>query len=245
MAKKNSFKANFKRYEKKYLLPVSKLVELEEVFSKYLKPDAYPTSTISNLYFDTDDHYMIRSSMEKAEYKEKLRMRSYDANPSDDSQVFLEIKKKFEKVIYKRRISTDLQKGNSYLLDRQDVLENSQIKQEIDWIFEMNKGLKPMMYIYYDRFSMQGKDDDSIRITLDSNIIYRDYDLDIKKGIYGKRLLDKEYVIMEIKVAGAYPLWLSSILDECELYSRPFSKYGTAYKQLKEERGINDARFAI
>lgn len=244
MAKKN-FQSKFKRIEKKYLIHQSKLEKLNHIFKNYLEKDDYAISTISNLYFDTDNYYMIRSSIEKAAYKEKLRMRSYDASPKDSSKVFLEIKKKFEKVIYKRRISTSLAKGNEYLLKRENVLESSQIKDEIDWMFKINKDLKPMMYIYYDRFSLKAKDGSELRITFDHNILYRNYDLDIKKGIYGDKLLDDDYFIMEIKVEGAYPIWLSHILDQLEIYPRPFSKYGYAYKQIKERRGIDNARFII
>lgn len=241
---KNTFKSKFKRYEKKYLITLEQLQNLKKYFDKYLVADDYAQSTISNLYFDTDNFYMIRSSKDKAEYKEKLRMRSYDKNPNDDSKVFLEIKKKFEKVIYKRRISTSLKKGNEYLLDRQDVLEKSQIKNGIDWIFKTNKNLKPMMYIYYDRYSYKGIEDGDLRITIDSNIKYRNYDLDIKKGIYGNNIIDNNLVIMEIKVSGAYPLWLSEALNKYQMYPRPFSKYGTAYQKLKE-RGLENAKYAV
>ena len=245
MAKK-TFKEKFKRYEKKYLVHISKLDELNNAFRKFLKPDIYPKSTISNLYFDTENYCMIRNSIDKSEYKEKLRMRSYDSNPNNESLVFLEIKKKFEKIIYKRRMSTTLKKGNKYLIEhKKNILEDTQIKQEIDYMFRLNSNLKPMMYIYYDRFSMQGIEDSNLRITLDYNITYRNYDLDIKNGVYGNKLLDDDLIIMEIKVSGAYPLWLTEILDKCNLYPIPFSKYGTAYKQLIERGDINNARFVV
>ncbi|MBF0713381.1 polyphosphate polymerase domain-containing protein [Gemella sp. GH3] len=241
---KNTFKSKFKRYEKKYLITLEQLNSLKQYFDKYLIADDYASSTISNLYFDTENFYMIRSAKDKAEYKEKLRMRSYDKYPNDDSKVFLEIKKKYEKVIYKRRIATSLRKGNEYLLHRHNVLGNSQIKNEIDWLFQTNKSLKPMMYIYYDRYSYKGKDNEDLRITIDSNIKYRNYDLDIKKGIYGNNIIDDNLVIMEIKVSGAYPIWLSEALNKYEMYPRGFSKYGTAYQKLKE-RGLENAKYVI
>lgn len=93
----------FNRIEKKYLLPETLYLELMDQLKHYMTIDCYGLHTICNIYYDTPDHLLIRRSIEKPKYKEKLRLRSYGV-PSLDSKVFLEIKKKYKKVVNKRRL---------------------------------------------------------------------------------------------------------------------------------------------
>ncbi|MDD4832733.1 MAG: VTC domain-containing protein, partial [Clostridia bacterium] len=81
----------FERNEKKYLLTLSQYERVFNEFSKYLKPDEYGEQIICNEYFDTDDYRLIRASIEKPSYKEKLRLRSYGI-PNGESEVYLELK---------------------------------------------------------------------------------------------------------------------------------------------------------
>lgn len=206
---------------------------------QYVEEDEHATSTIGNIYFDNDRFQMIRESLEKPYFKEKLRMRTYEQAPTDDSTVFLEIKKKVRKIVYKRRIDATLKAGEAYLMEGDDsLIEDSQIKREMDWLKTRYGTVKPKMYIYYDRFSMKGKEDESVRITIDHNILYRDYDLSLSSGVYGDYLLPEDHVIMEIKIPGAYPLWLVEILNKYHVYPTSFSKYGTAYKKVTKSKGV-------
>lgn len=244
MAKK-TFKAKFQRVEIKYLITKTKLKELLVDLKEYLEEDDFPTSTIGNIYYDTDDYRMIRESLEKPLYKEKLRLRTYHQINSDDSEVFIEIKKKFQKVVYKRRISASLLDSYKYLSSISNDIEESQIKQEIDYLKERYQNLLPKMYIYYDRYSMKDKLKEGVRITVDHNILYREYDLELNKGIYGNNLIDKDMVIMEIKVEQAFPIWLSEILAKHKIFKSSFSKYGTAYRKIRENGGINYERTLV
>ncbi len=92
----------FRRYENKYLLNDRQLEALKNSLSKYMAQDAHGSYTICNIYFDTDDFLLARRSLEKPKYKEKLRLRSYGV-PKGSDQVFAEIKKKYDGVVYKRR----------------------------------------------------------------------------------------------------------------------------------------------
>ncbi|GAD44822.1 hypothetical protein ANG5_1350 [Streptococcus constellatus subsp. pharyngis SK1060 = CCUG 46377] len=145
MAKK-TFKDKFQRIETKYVISKETLADLLKEFEAYMAEDEHAYSTIGNLYYDTPTYQMIRESLEKPYFKEKLRVRTYDASPQADSQVFLEIKKKVRKVVYKRRIATELLTAEQYLAG-ECQLEDSQIKQEIEWICERYGGVQPMMYI--------------------------------------------------------------------------------------------------
>ena len=96
----------FERYEKKYCLTLSQQRFLLERMTPYMKKDAYGEYTICNIYYDTDDFHLIRASLEKPVYKEKLRVRSYGV-PEEGDRVFVELKKKFDGVVYKRRVTAD------------------------------------------------------------------------------------------------------------------------------------------
>ena len=58
---------------------------------------------------------------------------------------------------------------------------------------------------------------------------WRDYDLDLRSGDYGSPLIDEDKILMEIKVFGACPLWLSRLLSEIGAFPTSFSKYGACY----------------
>lgn len=220
---------SFERIEKKYLMTKAQYQAFMTAAVDELAIDEYGLHTISNIYFDTLQDDLIRRSIEKPVYKEKMRLRSYGV-PGEDSPVFLEIKKKFKGVVYKRRVQMTLKEARAYL--QEDVLpaDQGQIMQEIDY-FRRFYGVVPRQFIAYDRIAMFGLNDKSIRLTIDQNIRERKGDLALEHGSYGRRILPQDYYLMEIKVPGAVPLWMVRILDELKIYPVSFSKYGEAYKQ--------------
>ncbi|MBP2624161.1 polyphosphate polymerase domain-containing protein [Streptococcus oricebi] len=243
---KKTFKDKFQRFETKYVISKEKLAALLAEFEDYMVEDEHAYSTISNLYYDTPNFQMIRESLEKPYFKEKLRVRTYDATPAENSQVFLEIKKKVRKIVYKRRIATDLVTAEAYLAGAEDLVADSQIRSEIDWLTKRYRGVEPKMYIYYNRYSMKGREDADIRITIDHDVTYRSHKLSLLEGRFGDNLLPDNHVIMEIKVPGAYPLWLTGILDRHQVFSKSFSKYGVAYKKTTAYKGVvNHVQSAI
>lgn len=232
------FKTKFQRVEIKYILTEAQYQLLIQRLKAHMELNEYAHSTIANLYLDTDDFQMIRHSIEKPMYKEKIRIRSYEQVPSADSQVFVEVKKKFQKVVYKRRITSSLEQSMDFFAGDEVAIEASQVRNELKYMQGQYDEIKPKMYIYYDRDAWQAKDDESVRITFDTNLIYREYDLDLQKGVYGNELLPQGYRLMEVKISGAYPLWLTNILAELGAFKSSFSKYGAAYKKLKSEGGL-------
>lgn len=228
----------FQRVEKKYLLSQEVYDNLLKALSPYMKIDEYGLHTICNIYYDTEHFDLIRTSIEKPVYKEKLRLRSYGI-PKDYDKVFLEIKKKWDGVVYKRRVSMTLSKANRYLSHGIKPNFDSQILREIDYFISFYKPI-PKVYLAYDRIAMYCINDPDLRITFDKNIRSRTTNLDLSKGDYGEPLLEDGYRLMEIKVAGAYPLWLVNIISELQIYPKSFSKYGNVYKELlTEERNQN------
>ncbi len=234
------YQVMFKRYEKKYLLSERKHELLRQSLKDYLKVDNYGETTICNIYFDTPDRRLIRTSIERPIYKEKLRLRSYGTPQADDT-VFIELKKKYKGIVYKRRVKSEFIIAKHYLYDSEPFSQPSQITKEIDWFLNFYKELKPAMFISYNRVAMFGVEDPELRITFDGNILWREEELRLDCGAWGNPLLEEGQRLMEIKIPGAMPLWLAHILNELEIYPTSFSKYGRGYEQsvqlkIKESR---------
>lgn len=224
----------FERTEKKYILTLSQRNTLIKKIAEHIRPDEYGESTVNSLYFDTDDDRLIRTSLDKPLYKEKLRLRSY-STPKTDSYVFLEIKKKFDGVVYKRRETLSYSDAMNYITSR-SLPVRSQIMNEIDWAMNHYEGLRPKMFIAYDRTAFYSRDDRELRITFDRNPRFRTDELDLAKGSYGERILSPELCIMEIKALNTMPLWLTKALNELKIFPGSFSKYGTAYTKLTQRK---------
>lgn len=194
----------FKRYEYKYLLTADQKKDLQAYMETYMKPDTFGRNTICNLYFDTPDYLLIRRSIEGKVYKEKIRLRTY-GRAQDDSEAFIELKKKYKKVVYKRRIRTEYADAVRYLCQGEDSIEHSQIRRELDYAMQMYQGIRPAVYLSYEREAFYGRDDHELRITFDQNILWRTTQLDLSAPVYGRPLLEKNQALMEIKVGQGGP----------------------------------------
>ncbi len=221
----------FKRVEKKYMLTPGQHDELLERISEYIEPDLYPHSQISNIYYDTADDDLIRRSIDKPVYKEKLRLRTY-GTASLEGESFLELKKKYKGVVYKRRLMMPLRMAEQFLDEGILPEENNQIVKEINYCLKYYN-LVPKMFIYYDRDSFKAKEDENIRITFDTNIQGRRDNLQLEKNMGGEALSEEPFWIMEVKVPYAYPEWLIHNLNDMKIYPTSFSKYGNLYKKEK------------
>ena len=242
------FKDVFQRIEVKYLLDDMQYTELRNRLENMAAVDSYGKTSILNIYFDTPDYKLIERSLEKPVYKEKLRLRTYGV-ADDDTNAFIEIKKKYKGVVYKRRISMPYSQAIDYLVDGKRPKERSQISDEIDYFLKYYKGIRPAMAISYDRIAMAGIEDPDLRITFDTNIRWRTDKLSLKEGNKGKDILLPGQHLMELKIAGAMSIELAQILDELNIRKTSFSKYGKGYveymygEDAKEKNKSNIANF--
>lgn len=227
----------FNRYEKKYLMPEDVYLELRDRLAPYMQEDAYGLHTICNIYYDTPDSYLIRRSIEHPVYKEKLRLRSYGI-PTLDSQVFLEIKKKYQKVVNKRRIQLSLKEAYAYIEHGVRPEADSQILHEIDF-FLKRYPLERGLYLAYDRVALFGREEPEFWITFDRRIRSRRSFMGLENGDFGEMLLPSGYYLMESKIMGAAPLWFTELLSELFIYPVSFSKYGNIYKKEHDEFDID------
>lgn len=225
-----SYQSVFKRYELKYLLTEDQKKKLLEEMEPYMEPDCYGRTTISSIYFDTEDYRLIRRSIEKPAYKEKLRVRSY-GKAEADSTVFVELKKKYDHVVYKRRIPLPEKEAMEWVTGKKHCSADTQISEEVDYFLTYYRNLRPSALLSYEREAFCSKDGSDFRVTFDDTILYREEDLSLEAEVYGEPILPDGMVLMELKCPGAIPLWMAHVLSREKIYRTSFSKYGTAYSK--------------
>ena len=236
----------FNRYENKYFLTEVMLNRVLTEVERHMVPDKFNrdrrTYSISNIYFDTSDDYLIRTSLAKPKYKEKLRLRAYGV-PDKNDLAFLEMKKKFNGIVNKRRTKIPLQDGYRFVSDNGIVNlsegMNPQVVREISCMIRRYGMLEPKVMIAYDRLAYFEKGNPDLRISFDTGIRSRRDNLRLEEGNDGALLIPKGMWLMEIKTASAAPLWLTNLLAREDIYKTSFSKYGYEFKNhitnLKEE----------
>jgi hypothetical protein len=236
----------FNRYESKFIISDDIYRKIKPLMEEYMEVDAHSRNgefySICNIYYDTPDNEIIRKSIEKPAYKEKLRLRSYGVAGGKD-WVYLEIKKKFNGRVNKRRTSILLEDAYHYLATKQKPEPrgrmNEQILNEIDFMVQRYLVLKPALFLSYDRNAMFGIEDKDLRITFDTNIRTRRQNVGLDTGNYGDLLLPEGLWVMEVKVKNTIPFWLAELLAVYKIYPASFSKYGTEYKRFITNSGLN------
>ncbi len=233
MAHKNTYK----RKEIKYCLTEQQYRMIMFELGPFIQADKYGKSTVCNLYCDTSDWELARRSIDKPVYKEKLRLRGYDVNSPDD-RVFLELKKKWKGIVYKRRFACTLRDAMAYLRSGIEPPGANQVFREIDYTIH-HYNLQPKLFLAYDRLAYCGREDEEFRLTFDFNIRSRTESLSFMDGMDTELLTGQPFALMEVKAAQAMPRWFVDILNQNQLYPASFSKYGQVYQKLilaKKER---------
>ncbi len=228
----------FRRVEKKYCISRDRQAALLAEVAEHLVPDSHGNSTVCSLYLDTPTNLLIRSSIDAGAYKEKLRLRSYGISEPDDP-VFLEIKKKYKGVVYKRRVQIPLFRAMDYLAGGEKPC-TGQIMEEIDYAMKFYGYPRPAMFIACEREAYFSGGDRGLRLTFDTAIRFRREALALNCHTGGEELLPRDKVLLEIKTDGAMPLWLSGALSRLEIYPTRFSKYATAYGRMIKTEGAYD-----
>ena len=226
-----AFQTVFKRYELKYMLTIAQKEKIIEAIAPYMKLDKYGRTVIRNIYFDTENYRLIRRSIEKPAYKEKLRIRSY-SQATSDSTVFVELKKKYDKVVYKRRIALTEGDAMAWVTGKIPSPVSTQISREIDYFIGFYEKLKPSVFLSYEREAYYERGGGDFRVTFDDMILCRQSDLSLCSEAYGTPILPEGMVLMELKCSGGIPLWMADVLSREKIYKTSFSKYGTAYTNL-------------
>lgn len=237
---------SFKRYEKKYLLTKEQHNLLIPRLLEYMDFDKHCQNNknynIYSIYYDDDNNDVIRHSISAPYYKEKLRLRSYKASISKEDIVFLELKKKINKIVNKRRIVVTLEEALNFLENKirphaTDYI-NNQILNEIEYYLE-NHSVHPAVYIGYSRKAFFAKDNPDFRLTIDSQILTRRNELSLESPCFGEDILEENQYLMEVKILGSIPLWFANILSDLKIYNTHFSKYGTEFENYLIKKQFN------
>ena len=224
----------FKRYEIKYQLTETQRERLLQVMQAHMIPDEYGASTVRNIYYDTPTSLLARRSAEHPYYKEKLRIRSY-ASAGESDQVFLELKKKCDGIVYKRRCALPMRDAHDLLMGAR--VPQNQIEREIAFSASRYEGLRPTMYVAYDREAFYASDDHEFRMTFDRAVRCRWDDISLAGSTAGHVLMASDQSLLEVKCAAGMPLWLVDFLSAEGIFKGRFSKYGSAVKyQMEVER---------
>ena len=224
----------------KYILSKEQMFYLKNSLCSHMKIDQYGKTSIASIYYDTPDYRIIRASIEKPEFKEKIRLRSYGL-AKDNGHVYLEIKRKNQGIVYKRRIETNEKYASLFLNNKIDSVGSNQIARELTYFRNFYGKLEPKIMIAYDRTSYAEIDGD-IRLTIDENPRYRTFDLNLHSSMDGQLLLPAGCAILEIKVQQEMPLWLVEILSKGKIYRSSFSKVGEAYKKIVSSNVLKTER---
>lgn len=226
-----AYQAVFKRYELKYMLTLEQKQRLLDVMEPYMALDKYGRTTIRNIYFDTDNYRLIRRSLERPAYKEKLRLRSY-CQAEAQSPVFVELKKKYDSVVYKRRLSMPEKQAMDWIDGSAPMDTGCQIGAELDYFRQYYKTLQPAVFLSYEREAYYCRSGGDFRVTFDDTILARREALSLEEPVWGTPLLPDGKVLLELKTAGGIPIWMTHFLSQEHIYKTSFSKYGTAYETM-------------
>jgi hypothetical protein len=242
------YQSVFKRYEIKYMVTAEQKERILKAMMFHMEMDKFGRSTVRNIYFDTDDFVLARHSIARPDFKEKLRVRCY-SKADAGSTVFVELKRKYDGVVYKRRVGMCEADAMRWMAGSEDpsalsrlTAGSPQVTNEIEYFKGLYNGLKPVLYLSYDREAYRMKRGaDAIdggaefRVTFDSNIRCRENYLTLRSEAYGTDMLDQGMFLMELKCPGAIPLWMTEVLSKEHIYKTSFSKYGNAYCRFMSE----------
>jgi hypothetical protein len=242
-----------KRYEQKYLLNEKQYRSVTELLNGRFTADVYGKSVIYSVYYDTDDYRIIRKAFTPGTaYREKLRLRSYGEPQRPDDTVYVELKKKFQGMTYKRRFAVPFGSLGGGTGDAPPLpslpaassegsstaANSSSLYGEFAWFYQ-RYALSPKFFIVYDRLALQDSTNPFIRITFDTNIRCR------RGGFFESTqrcsetprcsewasLTDENQYLMEMKTVTAVPLYVSRFLSSSHIFPVSYSKLKTAYRK--------------
>lgn len=161
----------FTRVEKKYVLTEAQRDAIMPELNERMRPDLYPGGTVYSIYYDTPEMRIVRESIEKPIYKEKLRVRCYSI-PTDETEAFVELKKKYKGIVYKRRIAMAYADALAFLAGKIPAPEgeNAQIGREIAYVLKFYEGIAPSYALFCERTALVDRKDENLRLTIDSRV---------------------------------------------------------------------------
>jgi hypothetical protein len=200
-----------------------------------------PHYPIVSLYYDSGDRDCYWEKVRGVASRRKLRVRVYG---SSDGRVaptsFIEVKHKCEGRGVKRRvqlpIENALQVGDGFWPDGAKLCDmDRRVIREVHDIV-LRRKFKPVMVMRYDRCAYASIDgDNDLRVTFDTGICCRLEQLvpepDDRRFNPAEEMHPDGTAVMEVKITGCIPYWLSRMIVEAGCKLQSHSKYSNALEQ--------------
>lgn len=234
MVKINDTIRKFNRFELKYFLPIDKAKEFAKAIKAFLHVDSYGERgryAITSLYYDTPNNRFYWEKLDGIKVRRKLRIRHYETKDilKPEDPVFVEIKQRIDRVTQKRRAKLPYKDAielcENAIMPEKIHLKDKKTFEEIQSMVLLYR-LQPKIITSYFRQAFIGTDYDmGLRITFDTNMRYRDRDLDLTSKNVGKFMLHPNMAIMEIKANESIPYWLTEMIGAHDIRLIRVSKY--------------------
>jgi hypothetical protein len=225
------------RLEYKYLVTEEAAQAIRDFVASYLEIDEFGATQpnlsypVHSLYLDSDDLYIYWSTINGDKNRYKLRLRYYENRPS--APVYFEIKRRMNNAIMKQRCAVHRDAVRQVLAgvlpDRSQMLSaDPRQLQAVQRFVELaaHIGAKPRAHISYRREAWVQPDDNSVRVTLDRDVLCsvetgHDLKTDVSRPcpVFGSR------VVLELKFTGRFPDWFGELVRVFNLHQGAAAKY--------------------
>jgi hypothetical protein len=223
----------FNRYEIKYLMPATEVPALRAELDRRLDRDDHGATEgygVWSVYYDTRDLRFYWEKIEGLRFRRKLRIRHYGDRSTidDDTDVFVEIKQRVNRVTQKRRVALPYRLARD-LCDGRTMVEHDGAQPAfLGEVLELVCGLdlRPVAMTGYQREAFVGRDAETgLRITLDQRIRGRDRDLHLGADADNRLIVPARLAVVEFKANERVPYWLTDLAAELNLSVVRISKY--------------------
>lgn len=246
------FKDTVIRHEFKFAVSYDNMDRLMDDLIPYTRSgehvNKYGIYTVSSMYLDNDARKCYYETLGNDYFSQKIRLRVYGKQNTEDSDSYLEMKQKIDNRIIKRRakmrlgdakrfIAECVQQGTAANTD-EFASSNDQILKEIKQVI-VSENLKPVNIISYERLPLAGADDKDLRITFDFLLRTRAEEIDLAKGTHGEKRIPDKTALLEIKTEKPLPFWLVKLLSKYDYRDQLFSKYCSHYTPMRADTDTN------
>ena len=197
---------------------------------------------VRSLYFDSNFHHSFLEKKDGIAIRRKLRIRYYPNFTKNSNQfAFIEIKKKINENVAKSRIYVPLESAINILDGNHNEAKlfyskaSAQDKDTLEEIWFLNKkyNLKPACIVSYKRQPFLSKIEKTFRLTFDTNVMVRNYNLDLHFGGGSKFIVPRGICIMEIKFNNYIPNWAIKILQKNNCLQYKISKFANGLEKTR------------
>lgn len=225
------------RFELKFQVAEATAVAIRHFVRPYLAPDDFaanneiPAYPVHSLYLDSGDLHTYRATVNGDRDRYKLRVRYYDEKPG--SPIYLEIKRRVDRCIYKQRARVrrefvpDLLSGAwpamKHLI-KSDPRDFAALQKFCE--LQRRLGAKPRARVSYDREAWTSEGNNAVRVTMDRAVVCEpELEPRLDTTFTNPAHPFGDQVIVELKFTNRYPDWLQIMVRTFNLVQGSAAKY--------------------